>query len=97
VYLLAIADPNGIVVQGVIKSESNLPMEVTFAGTPVDNLTAAANGAQGLTANDTTVVPMTDISLHGSSGYSITFVNESDQNNTIIVNLTLIDFYAFEG
>ncbi len=95
VYLLAISDPHGIVVQGVIKSQ--YPMEVTFAGTPVDNLSAAAKGAQGLTANDTTVVPMTDISLIGSSGYSITFVNESNQNNTIIVNLTLIDFDSFEG
>jgi hypothetical protein len=95
VYLLAISDPNGIVVQGVIKSQFN--MSVTFAGTPVDNLSAAAKGAQGLTANDTMVVPMTDISLIGSSGYSITFVNESNQNNTIIVNLTLIDFDAFEG
>jgi hypothetical protein len=95
VYLLAVVDPNGIVVQGVIKSQ--YAMGVTFAGTPVDNLSAAAKGAQGLTANDTTVVPMSDLSLRGSSGYSITFVNESDQNNTIIVNLTLIDFYAFEG
>lgn len=95
VYLLGIADPNGIVVQGVIKSQ--FPMEVTFAGTPVDNLSAAAKGAKGLTANDTTVVPMTDISLIGSSGYSITLVNESNQNNTVIVNLTLIDFDAFEG
>jgi hypothetical protein len=95
VYLLAVSDPHGIVVQGVIKSQFN--MSVTFAGTPVDNLSAAAKGAKGLTANETTVVPMTDISLIGSSGYSITFVNESNENNTIIVNLTLIDFEAFEG
>jgi len=95
VYLLGIGDPNGIVVQGVIKSQFN--MSVTFAGTPVDNLSAAAKGARGLTANDTTVVPMTDLSLMGSSGYSITFVNDSDQNNTVTVIFNLIDFYAFEG
>jgi len=93
--LLGIGDPNGIVVQGVIKSQFN--MSVTFAGTPVDNLSAAAKGARGLTANDTTVVPMTDLSLMGSSGYSITFVNDSDQNNTVTVIFNLIDFYAFEG
>jgi hypothetical protein len=95
VFLLGIGDPNGIVVQGVIKSQFN--MSVTFAGTPVDNLSAAAKGAKGLTANDTTVVPMTDLSLIGSSGYSITFVNDSDQNNTVTIIFNLIDFYAFEG
>jgi hypothetical protein len=95
VYLLAIVDPHGVVVQGVIRSQYN--MSVTFAGTPVDNLSAAAKGAKGLTANETTVVPMSDVSLMGSSGYSITIVNESDQNNTVIVNLTLTDFDIFVG
>jgi hypothetical protein len=95
VYLLGIADPHGMVAQGVIRSQYN--MSVTFAGTPVGNLSAAAKGAKGLTANETTVVPMSDVSLLGSSGYSITVVNQSDQNNTVIINLTLTDFDVFVG
>jgi len=94
VYLLGITDPNGIIVQGVIKTQ--YPSKITIAGHPVANLTAAGKGGVAIAGNDTTVLAMPDVLLFGNAGYAITVLNQSKQNDTVTLNLTLNDAAAFE-
>jgi cytoskeletal protein RodZ len=95
VYLVGITDPNGLIVQGVIKSQ--YASNITIAGAPVANLTAGGKGGIAISGNDTTVVGMPDLLLFGSRGYAITVVNQSGQNNTVTINLILNDAAAFEA
>jgi hypothetical protein len=95
VYLIGIADPNGVIVQGVIRAQ--YASQITIAGAQVGNLTAAGKGAIASTANDTTVLSMPDLQLFGDKGYAVTVVNQSGQNDTVTINLTLIDAAAFEA
>jgi len=95
VYLLGIADVNGIIVQGVIRAQ--YPCQITMAGAPVGNLTAGGNGGLVTSGNDTTVLSMPDVLLFGNRGYSITVVNQSGQNDTVTMILNLSDAAAFEA
>ena len=95
VYLLAITDPNGVIVQGVVRAQ--YPSMFTIAGAPVDNLTAGGNGGVATSANDTTVLSMPDLLLFGDRGYSLTVVNQSQQNDTITIIFNMSDAAVFEG
>ena len=95
VYQIGIADPNGVIVQGVIRAQ--YASQITLAGAAFGNFTAAGNGATALSGNDTTVLGMPDVNLFGNRGYAVTVVNESGQNDTVTINLTLIDAAAFEA
>jgi len=95
VYLIGITDPNGVVVQGVIRAQ--YASQITVAGAKVGNLTAAGNGATVTSGNDTTVLSMPDVLLFGVRGYSITWVNQSGQNDTVTFVLNLNDAAVFEG
>jgi hypothetical protein len=95
VYLLAVTDPNGLILQGVIKTQ--YASMITIAGAPVGNLSAAGKGGVAVSGNDTTLVPMSDLLLFGNDGYAITVVNQSAQNDTVTINLILNDAAAFEG
>jgi hypothetical protein len=60
-------------------------------------LRAAGNGATAFHANDTLSAGMPDIILIASRGYAITVMNQGGQNNTVTLNLTLIDELTFAG
>lgn len=95
VYLLGIADPNGVVTKGVIKTQYN--SSITIAGAPVGNLAAAGHGGVAIAGNDTTVLGMPEVLLFGNKGYAVTVVNQSDQNCTVTINLIFFDYLQLEG
>ncbi|HEV2389808.1 MAG TPA: hypothetical protein VGS04_03695 [Nitrososphaerales archaeon] len=95
VYLLAIADPNGVVGKGVIRTQYN--SSITVAGAQVGNLKAAANGGVALSGNSTTVVSVAQTLLYGNDGYAVTVINQSGQNCTVTINITFFDYLQLEG
>lgn len=95
VYLLGIADLNGVVTKGVIRTQ--YVSQITIAGAPVGKLVAAGNGGVAVTGNDTTVLGMPSVLLFGNRGYAVTVVNQSNQNCTVTINLIFFDFAQLEG
>jgi len=95
VYLLGIADQNGVVTKGVIRTQYN--SSITIAGAQVGKLNPGGNGAVAISGNDTTVLGMPEVLLFGNKGYAITVVNQSGQNCTVTVNLIFFDFAQLEG
>lgn len=96
-YLIGVADPNGLVAQGVVRT--TLPGNITMLGYQVGNFTAAGKGGlAGQTINGT-VLPMPDLQLFAKTGYAIVVVNSSNENSTVTINLTLTDamIYAAAG
>jgi hypothetical protein len=89
-YLLGVTDPNGVVINGsAIRTQ--YPAQITVAGARVGNLADQGNGSPVSTANDTTLLSLSDVVLFGNSGYGFTVVNQSGENNTVTINLSLID------
>jgi hypothetical protein len=89
-YLLGVTDPNGVVINdSVIKTQ--YPAEITIAGARVANLTDQGNGGLVSAANDTTLLSLADVLLLANSGYGFTVMNQSGENNAVIINLSLID------
>jgi len=93
VYLFGIADPNGVITKGVVKTD--LASNITIAGAAVGNLAPAGNGSVALTAK--TVLGMPDVHFLGSRGYSVTVENQSGQNETVTINLIFEDYGIVEG
>ena len=94
-FFFGVTDPNGVVVLGAIRGQ--FPINITIAGAPVGNLTAAGNGGIAFQANDTIAAGMPDLVLLASKGYGVTLTNVGDQNNTVTINLTYIDELTFAG
>jgi hypothetical protein len=94
-FFFGVTDPNGVVVLGAIRGQ--FPINITIAGAPVGNLTAAGNGGIAFQANDTIGAGMPDLVLLASRGYGVTLTNVGDQNNTVTINLTYIDELTFAG
>jgi hypothetical protein len=89
-YLLGVTDPNGVVINdSVIRTQ--YPAQITIAGAQVANLTDQGNGGIVSTANDTTLLSLPDVLLFANSGYGFTVVNQSGENNIVIINLSMID------
>jgi len=82
-------------VLGAIHGQSLI--DITIAGAPVGNLTAAGNGGIAFQANETTAAGMPDLILLASRGYGVTLTNVGEQNNTVTINLTFIDALTFAG
>lgn len=93
--MLAITDPNGVIVQGVVRAQYS--SNITLAGAPVDNLTAGGNGGVATSANDTTVLSMPDLLIFGDRGYALTVVNQSQENDTVTIIFNMSDAAAFEA
>lgn len=95
VYLLGIADPNGVVGKGVVRTQYN--SSITIAGAQVGNLKASANGGVAISGNDTTVLSVAQTLLFGNKGYAVTVINQSGQNCTVTINITFFDYIQLEG
>jgi hypothetical protein len=89
-YLLGVTDPNGVVINDSVIS-TQYPAQITIAGAQVANLADQGNGGIVSTANDTTLLSLSEVVLFANSGYGFTVVNQSGENNTVIINLSLID------
>jgi hypothetical protein len=89
-YLLGVTDPNGVVINDSVIS-TQYPAQIAIAGAQVANLTDQGNGSLVPTANDTTLLSLPEVVLFANSGYGFTVVNQSGKNNTVIINLSLID------
>jgi hypothetical protein len=80
---------NGVLLRGAVRTQ--FASQITLAGAVVGNLTAAGNGATALTGNATTILSLPQILLFGSKGYAITVVNQSGQNDTVTINMSIED------
>ena len=60
-------------------------------------MTAGGNGGIATSGNDTTVLSMPDLLLFGDRGYSLTVVNQSQQNDTVTIIFNMIDAAVFEA
>jgi len=89
VYLIGVADPNGGLLKGAVRTQ--YASQITLAGALVGNLTAAGNGATAVSGNNTTILSLPQLLLFGSKGYAITVVNQSGQNDTVSINFSFED------
>ena len=82
-------------MRGAVRTQ--FASQITLAGFKVGNLTAAGNGATALSGNNTTILSLPQILVLGNKGYSITVVNQSGQNDTVTINMSLEDAAIVAG